>query len=60
MFFKWTVRQLWHKRVVALLVFPAMTVLVTLYVYSSNTSTFANRSMQRVMKNIACITAPRS
>lgn len=52
MFFKLTVQQLWHKRVVALLVFLAMTALVTLYVYLSNTSTFANRSMQLVMKNM--------
>ena len=52
MFFKLIVRQLWHKRVVALLVFLAMTALVTLYVYSSNTSNFASRSMQLVMKNM--------
>jgi putative ABC transport system permease protein len=52
MFFKLIVRQLWHKRVVAFLVLLAMTALVTLYVYSSNTSKFANRSMQLVMKNM--------
>ena len=52
MFFKLIVRQLWHKRVVALLVCLAMTALVTLYVYSSNTSNFASRSMQLVMKNM--------
>ncbi len=52
MFFKLIVRQLWHKRVVAFLVLLAMTALVALYVYSSNTSKFANRSMQLVMKNM--------
>ena len=52
MFFNLIARQLWHKRVVASLVFLAMTALVTLYVYSSNTSKFANRSMQLVMKNM--------
>ena len=52
MFFNLIAQQLWHKRVVASLVFLAMTALVTLYVYSSNTSKFANRSMQLVMKNM--------
>lgn len=52
MFFQLIARQIWHKRVVALLVLLAMTALVTLYVYSSNTSKFANRSMQLVMKNM--------
>ncbi len=52
MFFNLIARQIWHKRVVASLVLLAMTALVTLYVYSSNTSKFANRSMQLVMKNM--------
>ncbi len=52
MFLKMIAGQIWHKRIVALLVVLAMTALVTLYVYSSNTSKFANRSMQLVMKNM--------
>ena len=52
MFVTLIVQQLWHKRVVASLIFLAMTALVTLYVYSNNTSKFSNRSMQLVMKNM--------
>ena len=52
MFLQLMFRQLWHKRAVASLVFLAMAALVTLYVYLGNTSRFANRSMQLVMKNM--------
>ena len=52
MFLRIITRQARHKWAVALLIFLAMTSLVTLYVYSSNTTEFAGRSMQLVMKNM--------
>ena len=52
MFLRIIIRQARHKWGIALLIFLAMTSLVTLYVYSSNTTKFANRSMQLVMKNM--------
>lgn len=52
MFFKIITSQARHKWGIALLILLAMTSLVALYVYSSNTTTFANRSMQLVMKNM--------
>ncbi len=52
MFFKIITSQARHKWGIALLILLAMTSLVTLYVYSSNTTAFANRSMQLVMKNM--------
>lgn len=52
MFLKIAVSQIRHKWGIALLILLAMTSLVTLYVYSSNTTKFANRSMELVMKNM--------
>jgi len=52
MFLRILLNQARHRGGVALLVFLAITALVTLYVYSSNTTRFANRSMQLVMKNM--------
>lgn len=52
MFLKITLSQTRHKWGIALLILLAMTSLVTLYVYSSNTAKFANRSMELVMKNM--------
>ncbi len=52
MFLRIVASQTRYKWVVALLVFLAMTTLVTLYVYASNTAAFSNRSMQLVMKNM--------
>ncbi|MBC8872997.1 MAG: ABC transporter permease [Planctomycetes bacterium] len=52
MFLKIITSQARHKWGIALLIVLAMTSLVTLYVYSSNTTAFANRSMQLVMKNM--------
>ena len=52
MFLKIITSQARHKWGIALLIFLAITSLVTLYVYSSNTTAFANRSMQLVMKNM--------
>ncbi len=52
MFLKIIARQTRHNWVVALLIFLAMTALVSLYVYSKNTAAFSNRSMQLVMKNM--------
>ncbi len=52
MFLKIAVSQTRHKWGIALLILLAMTSLVTLYVYSSNTAKFANRSMELVMKNM--------
>jgi len=51
-FFKIITNQARHQWGIALLILLAMTSLVTLYVYSSNTTAFANRSMQLVMKNM--------
>ena len=52
MFLKIVTTQIRHKWSVALLIFLAMTALVTLYVYARNTAAFSNRSMQLVMKNM--------
>lgn len=52
MFLKILTSQARHKWAAATLIFLAMAALVTLYVYSRNTSQFANRSMQLVMKNM--------
>lgn len=52
MFLKIVINQIRHKWSVALLIFLAMTALVTLYVYARNTAAFSNRSMQLVMKNM--------
>jgi ABC-type lipoprotein release transport system permease subunit len=50
MFLRILFNQARHKWGIALLILLAMTSLVTLYVYSNNTTRFANRSMQLVMK----------
>ena len=52
MFLRILANQARHKWGIALLILLAMTSLVTLYVYSNNTTRFANRSMQLVMKNM--------
>lgn len=52
MFWKIIINQGKHKWGVTLLVFLAMTSLVTLYVYLLNANRFTNRSMQLVMKNM--------
>lgn len=52
MFFKIVFNQALHKWGITLLVFLAMTALVALYVYLQNTTQFANRSMQLIMKNM--------
>ncbi|OHB77929.1 MAG: hypothetical protein A2W31_16410 [Planctomycetes bacterium RBG_16_64_10] len=52
MFLKIALNQARHKWPIALLIVLAMTCLVTLYVYASNTTRFANRSMELVMKNM--------
>ncbi|MCP4644627.1 MAG: ABC transporter permease [bacterium] len=52
MFFRLLFNQARHRWQTTLLVFLTLTALVTLYVYVRNTSEFANRSMQLVMKNM--------
>lgn len=52
MFLRIITKQARHKWAVALLISLAITSLVALWVYSSNTGRFANRSMQIVMKNM--------
>jgi len=52
MFLKMLLSQAWHKWAVTLMVWLTMTALVTLYVYSSNSAKFNNRSMQIIMKNL--------
>ncbi|MFH1741535.1 MAG: FtsX-like permease family protein [bacterium] len=52
MFFKIIFNQARHKWGITLLVFLAITSLVALYVYLRNTTQFANRSMQLIMKNM--------
>ncbi len=52
MFFKLLFRQAIYKWGINLLIFLALTTLVSLYVYMQNTSRFANRSMQLIMKNM--------
>ena len=52
MFLRILCNQARHKWGIALLILLAMTSLVTLYVYSNNTTRFANRSMQLAMKNM--------
>jgi ABC-type lipoprotein release transport system permease subunit len=51
-FFKIIFSQARYRWVFTLLLFLAMTVLVTLYVYLLNTNRFTNRAMQLVMKNM--------
>ncbi len=51
-FFKIILSQARYRWIFTLLLFLAMTVLVTLYVYLLNTNRFANRAMQLVMKNM--------
>ncbi len=52
MFFKIVIGQAKHKWGITLLVFLALTSVVTLYIYLKNTTSFANRSMQLIMKNM--------
>jgi putative ABC transport system permease protein len=52
MFIRIITLQARHQWGIALLVFLAMVALVTLYVYSNNTTQFTNRSMEVVMKNM--------
>lgn len=52
MFLKIVFGQARYRWGVSLLILLAMTSLVSLYVYSKNTTGFANRSMQLVMKNM--------
>ncbi|MBD3267412.1 hypothetical protein GF373_12150 [bacterium] len=52
MFLKLIVTQARHKWGINLLLFLALTAVVGLYVYMQNTSRFANRSMQLIMKNM--------
>lgn len=51
-FFKIILSQARYRWMFTLLLFLAMTVLVTLYVYLLNTNRFTNRAMQLVMKNM--------
>lgn len=52
MFLKLLFRQAIYKWGINLLIFLALSTLVTLYVYMQNTTRFANRSMQLIMKNM--------
>ena len=52
MFLKMIVRQARHKWPVTLLLWVAMTVLVSLYVYLGNSAQFANPSVQITMKSM--------
>jgi len=52
MFLKIVVKQARYKWGMSLLVLAAMIALVTLYVYLTNTTRFANRSMQLIMKRM--------
>jgi len=52
MFFRTLICQARYRWGVTLLLFLAMTSLVTLYVYLRNTARFSNRSMQLIMKNL--------
>ncbi len=52
MFFKLVLNQARHKWGINLMIFLALTTVVSLYVYLKNTSQFANRSMQLIMKNM--------
>jgi len=52
MFLKILVNQARHKWPVTLLLWIAMTALVSLYVYLGNSVRFSNRSMQLIMKNM--------
>ncbi len=52
MFFGLIFNQMRHKWGVTLLLFLAMTALVTMYVYIVNSAGFSNRSMELIMKNM--------
>jgi len=52
MFLKMVFNQARHRWPVTVLVWLAMTALVSLYVYSANSARFSNRSMQLVMKQM--------
>ena len=52
MFWRILASQAWHKWHITLLLWVAMTALVSLYVYLGNSARFSNRSMQLVMKNM--------
>jgi len=52
MFLRMLVNQARHKWPVTLLLWAAMTALVSLYVYLGNSARFSNRSMQLIMKNM--------
>jgi len=49
---KMILRQTTHRWQVAVLLWLAMTALVSLYVYVENSARFSNRSMQLIMKNM--------
>jgi len=52
MFLKMLLQQARHRWQVTLLLWLAMTALVSLYVYVGNSARFSNRSMQLIMKNM--------
>ena len=52
MFLKLVLNQAAHKWGINLLIFLALTTVVSLYIYLKNSSQFANRSMQLIMKNM--------
>lgn len=52
MFLKMLFNQARRKWVLTAMIWLAMTALVSLYVYSSNSAAFNNRSMQLIMKNM--------
>ena len=52
MFLRMLVNQARHKWPVTLLLWAAMTALVSLYVYLGNSARFSNRSMQLIMKSM--------
>ena len=52
MFWKIIGRQMLQKRMMTLMLFALMTMLVSLFVYIQNTTAYANRSMQLIMKNM--------
>ncbi len=52
MFLRIVANQAWHKWPITLLLWVAMTALVSLYVYLGNSARFSNRSMQLIMKRM--------
>jgi len=52
MFAKIVISQARHKWPITLMLWVAMTALVSLYVYLDNSAKFSNRSMQLIMKNM--------